>query len=102
MPISWGMRYFILTLLAVLIPATASAWGVGMCTKIEWQSFKRIECTEVQTEDGKVFVIVYSRGAFSIVEGRGARPELLQALCDEGAYLVREVDGTTSYVHMCD
>lgn len=95
------MRLALILLAALLLPTSASSWGIGMCTKIEWQSFKRIECTKVESDEGAIFVIVYSRGALAMVESRGAREGLLVALCDEGAYMVREIDGSTSYVHMC-
>lgn len=79
------MRFSLILLAALLLPTSAATWG-----------------SEVQTDEGKVFVLVYSRGALASVMSRGAHEELLQALCDEGAFMVREIDGTTASVHPCN
>ena len=94
------MRKFILTLLVLLIATPAGAWGI--CTTIEWRSLKQIDCSEVATDDGKVFVIVYARGILALLNERGTdRADMIKALCDDGATLVREIDGSTSIVTVC-
>jgi hypothetical protein len=95
------MRNFILTTVLVLLFASpAGAWGI--CTTIEWRSLKQIDCSEVEIDGGKVFVIVYGRGILDLLNARGSdRADMIKGLCDDGATLVREIDGATSILNVC-
>jgi hypothetical protein len=93
------MRQIAVTLLVIcLFPSLA--WS-GICDTVEWRSLNRIACRKVRTPEGRQYVLKYTAGTFAIVEGMGQRSDLIRALCRAGGLQVREVDGATSYVHLC-
>ena len=94
-------KAFAARLLALLIPSASEAWG-GVCGSVERHSFWNIDCSKVKTEDGKNFVLRYrSNAAFRITQNSGRKHEMIQTLCDAGGLLVREVNGSKTYVHYC-
>jgi hypothetical protein len=96
------MRKALIALLLIVFSASeAGAWG-GVCGSVERHSLWNIDCSKVKTEDGKVYVLRYkSNAAFRITENSGRKHEMIAKLCNAGGLLVREVNGSKTYVHIC-